>query len=141
MVTNKKPTGRAVSMPVGLAMGGIIALLWTVLGSMLVAKLIESEVMQESSVGYGAGGILLVGAFLASMVSFRKIKHQRVLVCMISGAVYFVCLLGITALFFGGQYQAVGVTGLLILAGSGTAALLGLNSGGGKRHSGYRKIR
>ncbi len=36
---------------------------------------------------------------------------------------------------FGGQYSAVGTTALLVLAGSGAAALLGLRQGRGAKRT------
>jgi dolichol kinase len=47
-------------------------------------------------------------------------------VCLISGMIYFCVLLSITALCFGGQYQGIGVTGLVVLCGSCCAGLMGL---------------
>ena len=35
--------------------------------------------------------------------------------CLAAGGGYYLCLLAITALFFGGQYQGVGVTALMVL--------------------------
>lgn len=132
MVVNRKPTGRAVSMPMGLLMGAAFALIWTVIGAMGVAKLIDSGKLAETSIGYGAMVILLTGAFGAAMVSFCKVKRQRALVCGAAGLIYFLILLSINALFFGGQYAGVGVTALVILAGCGCAILLGLRPEKGK---------
>ena len=58
---------------------------------------------------------------------------------MCSGLVYFVTLLAITALFFGGQYEAVGVTGLLVFGASTAVGLL--KTQGGKLGSGKKKVR
>lgn len=139
MVANRKPTGRAVSMPAGLSMGALFAVIWTILGAVIVGKLVDSETIPESAIGYGSAVILLTASFGAAMVAFGRIKRQRALVCMAAGGIYFLLLLSVTALFFGGQYTGMGVTALLILAGSGTALLLGLNGGGGKRHRTYKK--
>lgn len=135
MVVDKKPTGRASSMPGGLAIGAAISLVVTILLAAMLAKLIEGQTIAEENMGYGVMVILLAASFLGAMASYGKIKRQRVIVCLLSGALYFGILLSITALFFGGQYEAVGVTGLLVLCGSGAAALLGLhgNSKGRRR--------
>ena len=139
MTVNQKVTGRAISMPAGLALGAALAMIWTVAGAMIVAKLIESEVIQETDMGYGAAGILLIGSFLSSVTAFARIKRQRLMVCAMSGIVYLLCLMGATALLFGGQYSAVGVTAVLIMAGSGAAVLAGINGGGGKLKKRYKK--
>lgn len=135
MTVNRKPTGRASAMPAGLAIGGLSSLVLTLLGASILAKLVEAEMMKESSIGYGVMIMLLLASYLGAMMSFWRIKRQRMVVCLASGAIYFVILLGITALFFGGQYSAVGVTALLVFCGSGVAALLGLreNRGGNRR--------
>ena len=138
MVANHKPTGRAVSMPVGLVTGVGFMAVWTLLGAMVVAKLVDSEIIQESAIGYGAAAILLSASFGGALVSFGRIKRQRMAVCFAAGGIYFLILLGTTALFFGGQYSGAGVTALLILAGSGAAVLLGLNGGAGKRRKAYK---
>lgn len=138
MGSTKKPTGRASSMGVGLAMGGLCGLAITLLGSGIIAKLIDANVFSESSIGYGIMVILLLAAFLGSLLAYGKIGRQRLLVCMTTGLIQFLLLLSMTALFFGGQYSGVGVTALLILCGSALAAFLGLRENrGGKT----RKIR
>lgn len=138
MGSTKKPTGRASSMGVGLAMGGLCGLAITLLGSGIIAKLIDANVFSESSIGYGIMVILLLASFLGSLLAFGKIGRQRLLVCMATGLIQFLLLLSMTALFFGGQYSGVGVTALLIFCGSALAAFLGLRENrGGKT----RKIR
>lgn len=135
MVRKGNITGTASSMPAGLAMGGAVSLGITLLGSAVLAWLVHGERMDLDKIGYGILVLLLLGAFLGAEVAFRKIRRQRLLVCAASGVIYFGLLMALTALFFGGQYSAVGVTALLILAGSGTAGLLGLSGGrGGKGH-------
>lgn len=138
MVVNQKPTGRALSIPAGLAFGAVVSLGVTILSAALLAKLVDSEMLAEENIGYGIILLLLAASFTGAMTSYIRIKRQRVLVCLLSGVVYFAMLLSITALFFGGQYDAVGVTAILVLGGSAAAALLGLrDSRGGKR----KKIR
>lgn len=135
MAFSKKPTGRASSMPAGLAMGGLCGLAVTLLGAGILAKLIDANTLPETSIGYGVMVILMLASFLGALLAYNKIKRQRMLVCMASGLSLFLILLSMTALFFGGQYSGVGVTALLILCGSGLAALLGLreNRGGKTR--------
>lgn len=125
-------------MPAGLGIGAAVALVWTILGAMLVAKLIDSEVVEESAIGYGSGAILLSASFASAMAAYSRVKRQRAIVCMVSGGIYFLMLLAMTALFFGGQYTGVGVTAILIAAGAGCAVLLSLRGGGGKRKGRYK---
>lgn len=138
MILSKKPTGRASSMPAGLAMGGLCSLAVTFVGASILAKLIDGNTLPESSIGYGIMVILILASFFGAMLAFHKIKRQRAVVCMASGVILYLVLLGMTALFFGGQYSGVGVTALLILCGSGLAVLLGLRE---KRGGKVQKIK
>ena len=133
MVVNRKPTGKAMSIPGGLAVGALFSIGATLLLTAVLAKLVEGETVQQENIGYGVMVILTVSAFTGALVSFGRIKRQRLLVCGLSGLLYFAILMSMTALFFGGQYSSVGVTALLILLGSAVAALLGLKQGGGGR--------
>ena len=132
MVVNKKVTGTASSMGGGLALGGVISLVITILGALLCAGLISGEKIAESSIGYCSMVIILLSSIFGSLVAVMKIKHRRVYVCVLSGVIYFGSLLAATALFFGGQYQGMGVTGLLIAGGCMVTVLLGLKKEKGR---------
>lgn len=125
-------------MPAGLVFGAAISLGVTLLAAAVLAKLVDMEKLAWENIGYGIMILLLLASFSGAMAAFAKIKRQRMLVCAISGAVYFGILLSITALFFGGQYDSVGVTAALVLAGSIAAGLLGLRDGGNRKG---RKVR
>ena len=116
MVANKKITGRATSLPVGLAIGAACSLAATLILTAILAKLVEAETLPVEKIGYGIMVLLIVSSFAGAMISFGRIKRQRMLVCIVSGVVYFAMLMSMTALFFGGQYSAVGTTALLVLA-------------------------
>lgn len=105
----------------------------TVGAAALLAKLVDSETIPWENIGYGVMVLLLLASFLGALTAYGKIKRQRLMVCLMTGGGYFAVLLAMTALFFGGQYDSVGVTFLLILAGSGTAGLLGLRQGRGEK--------
>lgn len=138
MVANRKVTGNASSMPVGLALGAAVSLLMTLAGAWFFAYLISREILEEVSIGYCAMFIILLSSITGTSAAMGKIKRRRGHVCGLSGLIYFMMLLSMTALFFGGQYHGVGVTALLIMAGSGTVALLGLR---GERRGHRRKIK
>lgn len=134
MVQNKKYTGRAVSMPAGLTMGVSAALLVTLLSAVLIAWMINAEYVAEQKTGYGIMIALMAAAYVGAITASMKIKRRKLLVCTLSGILYFAALLGITALFFGGQYEAVGVTGILVMGGAMLAALIHpFKDRGGKR--------
>lgn len=121
-------------MPAGLAFGAMVSTGMTLLLAAVLAKLIASEIIEEGNIGYGVMILLLASSFLGAISAYGKIKRQRLVVCLLSGVLYMVILLAITALFFGGQYDAVGVTLLLVLGGCLSAGLIGIREKrGGKR--------
>lgn len=129
MVANRKVTGKASSMPVGLALGGGLSMVVTVVLSLVTAKLLDNGTLPEESVGYAALGILLLSSGLGAWLAAVKIKRQRLIVCLASGCVYYGLLLGVTALFFGGQYTGMGVTALAVAGGSLAVCLMGMGKG------------
>lgn len=139
MVTGKR-TGRASSLPTGVGIGVAAALGWTMLWAGILAKLISMETLPEEAVGYGAMIILLSSAFLGAMLAYGKIKSKRLQAGLLTGAGYYLSLLAMTAMFFGGQYTGMGVTGLLVFAGSGTAVLIGVGPKKGRKLKRYQKL-
>lgn len=136
MVYAGKPTGRALSTPKGLAVGVLCALGWTVMGACITGALIHYECVSEDVVGYGAVITLISGAYLAAKLAYAKIKRRRGYVMGLSGLCYYMCLLGMNALFFGGQYAGLAVTAAAIAAGTLSALVLGA---GKRRRSSFRK--
>jgi putative membrane protein (TIGR04086 family) len=136
----QKATGRAMSMPAGVSVGMAVSLVITLVGAFVLGWLINQETLAINSVGYGAMVILLAASFLGALTAKVRIKHRYLVVCLLTGVGYYLVLLGITAMFFGGQYRGMGVTLALVLAGSGAAGLLSIK----KKKSitkGYRKLR
>lgn len=125
MVINRKPSGRASSMASGLLTGLAVSAAITVLLTAMAAKMVDMQWIGEKDIGYCAMIILLVAPFWGAKTAQKRIQRQRVVVCLVSGCLYFLMLMGITLLFFGGQYEAVGVTLLLVAAGSALTFLLG----------------
>ena len=138
MTLNRKVTGTAVTMPMGIGIGCGISMILTILGAGLVAKLISAEMLQETAIGYGAMMIILAASVTGSAVAVKKVKKRMLQVSLLVGAGYYALLLGMTALFFGGQYQGMGVTALLVLAGCGVVVLL---AGREKKLKKFRKGR
>lgn len=140
MVVNKKVTGKSKPMAVGLAVGCVFALILTLLGAALSANLVLSGKLQVQSIGYAAVVILLLASSMGSWISAIMIKRRWLVVCLGTGGSYYLMLLAITALFFGGQYQGMGVTAMLVLGGCGAVGLLGLKGerGAGKKTKKYR---
>lgn len=137
MTVNQKVTGTAWGVPAGLAFGGAVSLGITFLMSALTALLVLSGRISSNSIGYCSMVILLLSAAAGAAAAIGRIKRCRFQVCMATGLVYYGCLLGTTALFFGGIYHGMGVTALMVLCGIGLVALLG--SGAGKPYGRNRR--
>lgn len=125
MTVNRKPTGTASSIPVGMAYGAMAATGITLLLSVITAKLIDQELLGWDNAGYAVLVILLIASCLGAAVTAGKVKRQKLLMCLAAGGVYYGILLTATALFFGGQYSSIIETGLLVLCGSLLAAFTG----------------
>ena len=119
-----KQTGRAVSMPRGLLTGTLYALAVTLAGTALTAKLVDMEILTPGKIGYAVMVLLIAAAWTGAAVSVHSIKRRILMVSLLSGSCYYLLLLAMTALLFGGQYQGAGETALLILCGSLLPVLL-----------------
>lgn len=140
MIPNHKVTGRALSMPAGFAAATGISLGITLILSVFFAKMISSEKLEWEEVGYGITIMLLATSMIGTETACRLIKRRKLLTCAIAGVLYWVALLTISALFFGGQFQGIGTTGLLILCGSAVVCIFEMKGeGGGKK--GTRRIK
>ena len=128
-------SGRAVSIPKGLAMGNGVSLGMTLLMSFALAGLISRERLSWDQVGYGILILLFLSALLGAAPSVKAVKRQRLMIAMGSGLLFWATLIAITALFFGGQYDGM----LVILAASGIVALMGLRRENRKGTASYRR--
>ena len=122
----KTKQGRALSVPMGLGMSLILTATLTITATGIIAHLINHEMIKWAQVGFWIMTILFTTSFMGGKVAIHAIKTQRFLVSFMSGALYWMFLLCITALLFGGNYGSIWETGALIIAGSITAALIHL---------------
>ena len=126
MKQNKKLNGTSLCMAAGVLIGVIVSLFVMLLGSGLFAWLISAEKMDESVMAYGTILILLLSTSVGCWIASKKIGRLRIQVCLLTGGSYYLVLLSITMLFFGGQYQGIGIATILVILASGMTALLGL---------------
>lgn len=140
MFGKKKLSGTALSIPAGLGVGLLVGLVVTIAGAALAAWLLATEKIGESSAGYAAMVILALAAAFDALTAVYLIKKQRLQVSMLSGVCYYLTLLAMTALFFGGQYRGMGVSAIIVLAISAIIAFLPTKNGTarGKRKRVYR---
>ena len=139
MTLNQKVSGTASSLPVGIVLGVLTALLITLTGSTVTAWLILGEKIGESSIGYCSALITLLSSAAGAEISWLRTKRLRLQVCLITGAIFYLLLLSVTAVFFGGIYLGMGMTAISVLCGSGAVALLGTRRGKRTKFKGVKK--
>lgn len=137
MNTTYKATERASSLLTGLIMGAAVSTGITLMITALLAILLDREVISWEKIGYAILIMIMLSAFMGGVTAYNRIRRQRVLISLMAGLIYWGVLLSVTALFFGGQYEAVGVTALLVAGGSLCSAMVGIGKGGGE--AGRRK--
>ena len=125
MVVNQKPTGRAVSIPAGLGIGLGISILLTVLMAAISAFAQGRGIVGEGGLGYCLMVTLLISTVLGALTASVKIKRHHIPVCIMSGVSYYLSLLAVNALFFGGQYEGILATGSLVMGGATAAIFFG----------------
>ena len=140
MITNNRVKGTASSMPIGIGIGTAVSAIATGILATALTWLVLKRKISETSIGYFVLGIILLSSVVGSLVAAVKIKRRWMFVCCLTGVMYYLILLASTAVFFGGNYRGIGVTGLAVLVGALTAGLGGLKKEGGhrKRFSKYQ---
>ncbi len=126
------------SIPMAVLMGLLLSLIVTVIGAAILTFLIVGERLAMESLPSAVVAVLLLAALIGAWVTIRMTGEKPLMMALLSGAVYLVSLLCMTALFFGGQYQGVPVTALVVLGSSLAAALFSLRRSGAKRKKRYR---
>ncbi len=128
----------AASIPMALLLGVVSALTITAAVSVLVTFLIYGETIEPQMLGYGSVGILIAGSATGAFVSGRRAAEYRILVTLLSGVIYLLIHLAVTALFLGGQYSGIGPTVITVMGTCGAVSLLHLS---GKTVGRKRRIR
>jgi len=125
MSVKQKSGGRASAVPGGIALGVSAALVITILGAVILTALVAGERIALDAFGYGVMVVQFLSALVGAVIAMLKIKHRKMQVCLLTGLAYYLVLLAMNALFFGGQYEGAITSALLILLGSGVAAIVG----------------
>ena len=103
------------------------------LGAAVLAKLLDMEILQIEKVGYGIMLIHLLAVFLGSKSAKAGAGKEGALATVITAVGYYLILLAVNALFFGGGYSGLGFTALLV-TGSAAAAILTVRKDSQKRY-------
>ena len=120
------------SIPLGLALGWVVNLAVTLISAILVSVLVAGERVGENRIGLAAVITVVISSFCGAIVAAKRIGHRRMIICLASGAVYYLSLLCCTALFFDGKFEGLGAAALTIIGSSAVAGLLGIRQKGQK---------
>ena len=133
MIALKKGTNAAKSKsaPWSIALGATVSLSITLSAAAIVAALIQSNKLSPEVIGYAVMIILIVSSLAGSMVAGKRSVTKKMIICVLTAACYFVALLCITAMFFGGTYKGISVTALVVASGSIAAGLIPIQQGSG----------
>lgn len=117
MAVKMKLNEKSLSMPAGIGLGVLLSFVIVLIGAGVLAYFISNESIGEDSIGAGCTVILLLSSAVGALLAAGLTKRQRLITCGITVLCNFLMLLGMTAMFFGGQYDRVGVTALAVLGG------------------------
>ena len=109
------------------------AMVLALLGAAVLAKLLDMEIIQMEKAGYGILLIHLLTVFFGSKCAQAGAGKEGAIAAAITAVGYYLILLGVNALFFGGAYVGFGFTALLV-AVSALAAILTVGKGSRKRY-------
>ena len=132
----QKYSGRATSIPMGLAAGAGVSLVVTAVGAAIVAWMTLRGTIRVDWTGYCAMIILMMSAACGAMTAIRLTRRLRAQMGMACAGIYYLCLGMINALFWGGQLRGMGVTAAVIACG---AMLVILLVPGGENRAGCRR--
>lgn len=138
MRSRGKVSGTAVSIPVGIGIGLAVSVIITLLGAAVAAYMIASEAIGESNIGYASMITLVAATVAGAATAVAKTKRLRLQISLLTGSAYFLTLLATTALFFGGQFDGVTTTLILIMIGSLLVTLIPQKKNEWRRHAGKR---
>ncbi len=109
-----------------IAMGAGISLLITLIGAVIGAILLSGETIGTEQVGLISTIITVISAGIGSLIASGRFGKMKMQVCLITGAVYYLLLLVLTILLFGGLFSGMGRGALAVFGGSAGVAFLSL---------------
>lgn len=119
-----KESGSSIPKAIGLSL--IISATITVLGTVAGAYLIQKEMILQENMGIVVIAVLTLGSAAGAFAAMYTAKRMKLQTSILSGVSYYILLLSMTALFFGGQYDGIVATALAIISGCSIAALLNI---------------
>lgn len=111
----------------------------TLVLSGLLTWMIHNELLAMSNIGYGSFIILFLSGLCGALAAGAKIKRMKLQVHLLSGGIYYLMLLCIHALFFGGEYHGMGVTAIIVFLSGAAATAITMGQGRKRVRKGRNK--
>lgn len=122
----KKKTGFKMERMASAAMKtAACCLCFTMIFSFLTGELLSRRILPQEHSGYAVMLILLTVSAIAAKVFGKEYVCNAIVSGTVSGLEYFLLLLLITWIFYGGKFEAIFETALMIAAGSFAGAVWG----------------
>lgn len=128
-------SAKASNIPLGIGIGLAGSVIGTLVGSLILAWLIQNQFIDEGSAGLGVMLIHVISAAIGALIAWGRVRQKRLVLCLLSCTAYFASLI-LMALPFGTGFESVIPTFAMVLLGGGFTlipAMLG-NKSGGRRY-------
>lgn len=132
MVGKRKMSGQGVTIPAGIAIGVITSVAVMLMGALLISFLVMNETVPINGIGLGAMCVLVLAAAAGAWLATVLTRQKKLLVSGLTALIFYLVLLSITAVFFGGMFAGMCIVALMILLGAGATVLFGLRKKSGK---------
>ena len=134
MVKLTRDRSKATVIPIAVGIGLGVAWILTILGAVVLTFALAGETISMDAMGFGIVVVLFVSTFTGSMIAVWYAKGQRMQISMITAGVYFLTLLAMNAIFFGGEYKGVWVSLLVVVLAGAVAAFVGTGGVKTRKH-------
>ncbi len=114
---NSKINMSSKSVPVAIGIGAAVSLEATLIISAIVAMLIASGKLSPQVTDYAVMIMIMASSLVGTLVSTSRVKSKKLIISVMTAAVYFIVLLCITALLFDGMYQGIPATAMVVFGG------------------------
>lgn len=135
----KGQTGRSPNAAKAVLKGTATALSGGILCAAILAKLVDAGVLRMESIGYGILASHLLVVFMGTRTAMACGGKKGAAAAAVTGGTYYLSLLIVNGLFFGGSFAGMGVTLLLVVAGT-LATIMTEGQGRKKKRRRHYKI-
>lgn len=125
-MTYQTKKAKEASIPAVLLTGFGISWAVTVCAAVTETFLVAGEQIGEGMMTTWAVGTVILAVFIGALVASIKSNSRKLAISLICGGSYFVSLLCVNLLFYGGSFQGIWASILTILGASLLAGLLSL---------------